>query len=159
MPAVQKIGIHQVAPTLAATLPSGWSLRLTDEHGLLVVDELRCRRRGLVSSCRDAAVADGAREGLVRGSMPAHDAAASRRSLQRRCELVGVASRVLCRKRAWRGVVVALHGLQVVALQTELGDVAVALGQLRPLELREGRLLVRRAHVGPDQVAAVSTQG
>ena len=53
------------------------------------------------------------------------------------------------------GVVVALHGLQVVALLDELGDVAVGPGQLRPLELGERGLLLLRAHVGPDQVALV----
>ena len=40
MPAVQKIGIHQVASMLAWTLPSARRVTSDVEHGLLVVDQL-----------------------------------------------------------------------------------------------------------------------
>ena len=53
------------------------------------------------------------------------------------------------------GVVVAFHRLQVVALHHELAHVDVVQRHLRPLELREGGLALRRSHVGPDKAAGL----
>ena len=134
------------------TLPSPCFHLRDGEHGGVVVLQLRVRGVAL----RNPTVADDLRVGLVRvGAVPA---AVVRRAVVR---ALRHAEGLVCRhERAvqeagvgW--VVIALHGLQVVALEAELRHVAVACRQLRPGEVREGRLLVRRAHVGPDQVAGL----
>lgn len=47
------------------------------------------------------------------------------------------------------GIDAALHGLEVVALLQALGDEHVACRQGAPLDLRRGRHLVVRPHIGP----------
>jgi len=49
----------------------------------------------------------------------------------------------------------ALHGLEVVALLQPLGVVAMRRRQRRPLEFREWRLQLGRAHIGPQDSAAL----
>ena len=52
-----------------------------------------------------------------------------------------------------RGVDAAFERLQPVALLPDLGDVAVGLWHLRPLEGRGCGHLVARPHIGPDHAA------
>ena len=107
MPAVQKIGIHQVAPTLAATLPSGLLDGLDGEHGLLVVLQLGVQTgAALVGQGRFLLVTRRLPTARGKGSS-AVDAVSAKmfccepaaRMLPRSAGQVSV----LCRKRAWLG--------------------------------------------------------
>src|SRR5690606_29785274 len=102
----------------------------------------------------DAAVADGAREGVVPGLAVPDGKVVDVPELALRVQRAGDGGVVqgAVEEAGVRWVVVALHGLEVVALQPELAHVAVAGWQLEPVELGERGLLLRRAHVGPDDV-------